>query len=286
MEENVPKKKRGCGGCLVFIVFVFFAIRILTSFRSTDKSSYVEFKTLDMAELNYINKIYTIKNSDYNSEVIFTQYNWNYITSNLKKRSLNLNIEVSKNEVDSAMEILNSMLDLTLGDLNISADFDTEKELYHKQYWTGMYKYMLKHTGSQIEFISTNLKKIAINERLNRNDLLTLCITMVQNIEYKIPEGTLGIIPPINSIANEFGDCDTISILLYAILEDLGFDTILYLSKMYAHAMLGINTNATGHHKILNGKPYYFLEVTNTGWGLGQISAEMQDLNLWEPIDL
>ncbi len=286
MENERPKKKRGCGGCVTFIIFIFFALRILTSFRSTEGKSFVEYEAIDTTELNYANKIYTIKNPDYNSEIIYSEYNWNYVTSNLKKRSLNLNIEVSMDETELAMEILDSMLDFTIGDLNISADFDTEKELYHTQYWTGMYKHLIVTTGPQIEFISNNLEKIAINENLNRNDLLTLCITMVQNIEYKIPEGQLGIIPPINSIAYEYGDCDTISILLYAILEDLGFDTILYLSKVYAHAMIGINTNATGHHKTLNGKPYYFLEVTNTGWNIGQISAEMQDLNQWEPIDL
>lgn len=284
MDEENPNKKGSFEGCLTLIIIIFFVIRIFIFLNSDQRKPKILETFIETEELNLSDSLYTIKNRDKN--LIHTNYNWSYVTTTLQKRDMNINIEVSKSETDLAMEILESMLYLTYGDLDITADFNNEKELYHWQYWTGMYRYLVVNTGSQIEFISNSLINIAKNENLNRNDLLNLCITMVQNIEYKIPEGTLGIIPPINSIANEYGDCDTISILLYAILDDLGFDTVLYLSRAYTHAMLGINTNSTGKYKTFNGKPYYFLEVTNVGWGLGQISSDMQDLDKWVIIDL
>ena len=88
-------------------------------------------------------------------------------------------------------------------------------------------------------------------------------------MEYKIPEFELGIIPPIVSVAEEYGDCDTRAVLLCVILEQLGYDSILYLSRVYTHAMTGIHINSTGLNKVLNNKPYYFLEVTNKGWNIG-----------------
>lgn len=274
--------RKGFGGCFSFLVLLVFIILALTNEKAPD----IQSELIDTKQLKYSKENYIIKNRDIKSNTIYTNFDWTFVTSKLKRKHISIDIEVSQAEVDKAMFTLNTMLDFTISDLQITANYNEEPEEYSRQYWSGIYRYLVKETGNALTEISESLENIAINEKLDSNDLLLFCITMVQNIEYKIPDGELGIIPPIVSIAREYGDCDTISILLHTILEKMGYDTIIYLSRVYSHAMLGVYTNSTGVFKTYNGKPYYFLEVTNTGWGLGQLSENMKNLDLWYPIDL
>lgn len=266
------------------LVILFFLIKIAI-FHINDTPQVLQ-NEFESKYLNYANKQYYIKTEKKDSEIYTSNFTWQFKTSTLKNKSINLTIETTKKEIKYAMDRLESLYNLTEDDLGITSDYNKDPENFSRQYWGAIYKKLSEETSFQTNNIAINLNKIAQNEKLNNNDLLLLCITLVQNIQYKIPTNDMGILPPIVSISERYGDCDTTSLLLHSILKKLGYETVLYYSREYRHAMLGINTNATGNFKTLNGIPYYFLEVTSSGWNIGQISPEMNNLDKWIIIPL
>jgi len=82
------------------------------------------------------------------------------------------------------------------------------------------------------------------------------------------------------------GDCDTKSLFMIMILKQLGFDVGVYYSYDYAHAMVGLNVNASGAYKEYNGKKYYFIESTYPGWKIGDIPPEMKNTKKWRLIHI
>jgi len=275
-------KSKKPGGCLTTLYLLIISLIIVINLLPEKKQ--VIYNEFSNDNLIYGNNIYTILDGGENESL--SEFNWRFKTSKLKTKDMHLNIEIDNQNVEDAMLILESLYYLTIKDLQITVDIKDNPELYAAQYWSGMYRELFSKTNSQIERISSAFLQIAENEILNNQDLLQLCITFVQNIEYKVPSEKLGIIPPIVSIAREYGDCDTVSILLISLLNGLGYESVIYYSRDYRHAMIGINTSGTGFYKTHNGKNYYFLEVTNPGWSIGQISSDMQDISKWTLIDL
>ncbi|MDA3940232.1 MAG: DNA/RNA non-specific endonuclease, partial [Spirochaetia bacterium] len=125
----------------------------------------------------------------------------------------------------------------------------------------------------------------------NKNELsdsttLNIIIDFIQQIPYEIPENDYGIFTPTEVLYKNAGDCDSKSVLAAILLQDMGYDTVLYYSKEYKHVMLGINVPSTGEYKELNGKSYYITEMTSPGWQIGDISPDCADLRYWNIISL
>ncbi len=81
-----------------------------------------------------------------------------------------------------------------------------------------------------------------------------------------------GLHSPIEFLHTKEGDCDTRTVLLYAILSHFGYDVVVINNP--EHSMLGINLPATGTYLPHQGKKYYIWETTSIGWQLGSISPE------------
>lgn len=283
-------QKKGCFSCLPFLIFLVISFRVLPgivlSLVQDDKTSSRIKESIETESLSLSEGLYRIKDLHTDSIITPSHFNWSFITSDFKNKSIDLYIETAVSEVEKAMDALNNISYLTDEDLNLTIDYDIDPDGSAVEFWGAIYRYIVYETGPQITLIAENLKEIAINEQLNSNDLLLLTITLVQNIDYQIPEEEYGIIPPLVAISREYGDCDTSALLLHTILDTLGFDTVLYYSRIYRHAMLGINTGATGEYKTLRGINYYFLEVTNSGWNIGQIASDMSNIEMWAIIEL
>ncbi len=91
-----------------------------------------------------------------------------------------------------------------------------------------------------------------------------------------------GIQSPLEFMANQKGDCDTKSLIIYSILKHFNYDVCILISEAYEHALLGINIPASGKYKMHQGKKYYTWETTVKGMDIGQISPQQSNMNLWE----
>lgn len=156
-----------------------------------------------------------------------------------------------------------------------------------EEFWSAIYKQIRDDNEKRIQIISKIFKYTIEKNKLSHYEAMEMILTFVQQIEYYIPkENYFEVYPPVNSIMLNKGDCDTKSIMLCMIYEDLGYDTILLYSSHYLHAMAAVNINGTGDYIEYKGNKYYFIETTAEGWGIGMISSEMDNLYYWYPINI
>jgi len=148
-------------------------------------------------------------------------------------------------------------------------------------------------------FIVDSLSFIAGQKQLSRVELAQMVVTFVQDIPYSyildkdcatyqtngkpcIGNIALGILSPYEFLHSLYGDCDTRAVLIYAILDELGFDPMIVVSNQYAHAMLALHLPSSGDHLRHRGKNYYFWETTAEGWLLGMLPPTTNNVNYWK----
>jgi hypothetical protein len=148
-------------------------------------------------------------------------------------------------------------------------------------------------------FLKDSLANLAKKEQLTYPDLAEMVVTFIQDIPYTLitsencekmerlnspclGQQRFGLLSPYEFIHTWKGDCDTRSVMLYALLDQLGYDVAIVSSDEYLHAMLAVNLPATGHYLQKGQKRYYFWETTATGWSPGMLPPNMKNLDYWE----
>lgn len=82
------------------------------------------------------------------------------------------------------------------------------------------------------------------------------------------------------AFASETGDCDSRSLLMVLLLNQLGIDAILLVSPEYSHAVAAIDCPGTGARFESGGKKYLIADPT-AKVGPGLIAQDMSDASKW-----
>ncbi|WP_420576529.1 hypothetical protein [Ekhidna sp.] len=169
----------------------------------------------------------------------------------------------------------------------------------YENFWGTIYSKLVKDSQTHIDFLVDSLSSIALMEELSRTELAELIVTFVQDIPYSyvrvedcseannqgkpcIGHIALGLLSPYEFLHSLYGDCDTRAVLIYAMLEKLGYDPMIVVSNEYAHAMIALNIPARGDHLRYRGKNYYFWETTGKGWPIGMLPPNSNNINYWK----
>ena len=92
-----------------------------------------------------------------------------------------------------------------------------------------------------------------------------------------------GVQSPYEFLHNLKGDCDTRSLLGYAILKKMNISASVWVSQAYGHSILGVGLPVgNGVYKTVNGLKHYGVELTNKGFRLGMISPQQRDMSNWD----
>jgi hypothetical protein len=92
-----------------------------------------------------------------------------------------------------------------------------------------------------------------------------------------------GVQSPYEFLHNLKGDCDTRSLLGYAILKKMNISASVWVSQAYGHSILGVGLPiGNGVYKTVNGIKHYGVELTNKGFRLGMISPQQRDMSNWD----
>lgn len=222
-----------------------------------------------------------INESDkYNS----VEYKWNFVTSRMKKKNINLKLKFLEKEINSSYRLLLDIENMTKSELGITAvNYD---ENYKIQYWTGVYNKLYSHDYGVFQRVGELFKEIASEENLSHIDTVNLVTSMVQNIQYEVPKLTsFEVLSPTLCINYRYGDCDTKTLLLLVVLRSIGVDCVHLHSNEYSHAMIGINIPSTGEYIEHGGMKYYFLETTSAGWYLGVLPPDVNNKTYWDVLE-
>ncbi len=175
-------------------------------------------------------------------------------------------------------------------------------------FWGDLYHYLIQKTTDELDLIYKSFHIIAKEKQISRAEFATMVVSCIQEIPYSlvliqpcdfnqmdenakkvvlecptccIGNKTAGIQSPPEFLYNLKGDCDTRTVLLFAILQKFGFDVAILNSDYYKHSILGINIPASGTYKAYQGKRYYVWETTAKYYRIGELAASSSDINKW-----
>ncbi|MDB2272342.1 hypothetical protein PM032_15155 [Halorubrum ezzemoulense] len=133
-----------------------------------------------------------------------------------------------------------------------------------------------------ISAIASKLSKYANRNRLNEIETIDFVAAFVHSLEY-VPDDVSTPYDnypryPIETLVHRGGDCEDASILLASLLRDLGYE--VGLIQVPGHLQVGVvrDRSFSGTYYNRDGKRYYVLEATGSGWELGEMPPDHQDM--------
>jgi len=147
----------------------------------------------------------------------------------------------------------------------------------HPYYYFAEYISMATDPGDDylIDTIVSKLNAAAVASNLDDRDRAELALIFVQSLTYIGDNVTtrLDEYPryPIETLFDREGDCEDTSILLAAILTEMGYDVALLLFEEFDHIGLGINFPFEYGNSWIHsdGRRYWYLDTTGgqtMGW--------------------
>ncbi len=191
-------------------------------------------------------------------------------------------------------------LNTKVGTSSTSVDFFTK-------FYAGLYEIDQKKVDNVVKIF----KDSATSKKMNSNQIAEMVTTFIQEIPYYLvhdetcakavangdsfikqyhalnkpclPNVKGGVQSPYEFLHNLKGDCDTRSLLGFAILKKLNIASSVWVSEVYGHSILGVGVpNGHGFYKIVNGVKHYGVELTAKGYRIGMVAPENNNPNNWE----
>lgn len=113
-------------------------------------------------------------------------------------------------------------------------------------------------------------------------DMIREIVRFVQDaIEYEYDITSTGEIEypryPIETLYERRGDCEDTSILLAALLKEMGYEVgFLHLPNHLAVAVRAVDDYNSSAYYEINGHRYVYIESTGSGWNIGDIPEDFQ----------
>lgn len=135
---------------------------------------------------------------------------------------------------------------------------------------------------AEIGSLADEFRDAARQRRFSAAEQVALAAAFVQSLPYTedTVTTTYDEYPryPVETLIDNGGDCEDTSILLAAILDSLGYDVVLIIFPDQ-HAAVGVAVDGVaGTYYEQAGTKYFYLETTDTGWGIGQVPDDVQGL--------
>lgn len=179
-------------------------------------------------------------------------------------------------------------------------------------FWGSLYDYLEQTDGPSLDLVMKAFQQIHRSRKLDQMEFAEMVVSCVQDIPYSFifqeeclnaeryeqsirsiledcPECCLGNIPfgiqnPISFLQNLKGDCDTRTVMIYAVLKHFNYDVAILNSEFYRHSIIGINLPAPGLHKRHYGKKYVVWETTAKYYEAGKLPGNFNDITHWNVI--
>lgn len=82
---------------------------------------------------------------------------------------------------------------------------------------------------------------------------------------------------PVETLVDGVGDCEDMAILAATILHEMDYDVLLVFLPDHMALAVACGEEHEGTYYMYGGRRYYYLEVTNVGWDIGQIPQEYRN---------
>ncbi|MFC2048458.1 hypothetical protein ACFLSK_03395 [Chloroflexota bacterium] len=129
-----------------------------------------------------------------------------------------------------------------------------------------------------IDALVEKLTAAAERDGLSKYQTVEMVTAFVQSLPYTLDSVSTPYDEypryPLETLADEGGDCEDTSILLAALLDKMGYGVVLL--DFPSHVAVGLKggEGVYGTYWNYGGDKYHYIETTGTGWGIGQLPEE------------
>jgi transglutaminase-like putative cysteine protease len=131
-----------------------------------------------------------------------------------------------------------------------------------------------------ISAMAQQFQKAATSNGFSPTETVAFLTSFVQSMPYTSDSVTTGadeyVRYPYETLVDNGGDCEDTSILLAALLKELGF--IVVLVEPPGHLGVGVALASAGGSAAFeyNGRPYAYVETTGAGWAMGDVPPQYE----------
>jgi len=179
-------------------------------------------------------------------------------------------------------------------------------------FWGDLYDYLDQKDTPKLDLVIAAFTEIQTTQNLNQMEFAEMVVTCIQDIPYSLvfegeclpPENyeyeiqrvlkdcpeccvgdvKFGVQNPVTFLQSLKGDCDSRTVLIYAILKYFGYDIAILNSNYYRHSILGINIPGAGTYKTHYGKRYLLWETTNKYFKAGDLPSTFNNVSYWDVV--
>jgi len=136
-----------------------------------------------------------------------------------------------------------------------------------------------------LEMLVKEIEEAAVGEGFDEWETVNFAVSFVQSLPYTSDTVTTPYDEypryPIETLVDYGGDCEDSSILMAAILYEMGYGVILLSPP--GHMAVGVlgGEGVYGTYWEHNGKKYYYLETIGEGWRIGEIPPVYESENAY-----
>ena len=147
-----------------------------------------------------------------------------------------------------------------------------------------------------IKSLIDEIENIARQEQFSELEKVEFVTAFVQHLPYTTDSVTTPYDEypryPVETLVDDGGDCEDTSILLAALLNEMDYGVVLVAFPETAdtggHMGIGVLGGEGIHGTYFNvdGQKYFYVETTNTGWGIGDIPEQYEEVgvNIYEMV--
>jgi hypothetical protein len=149
--------------------------------------------------------------------------------------------------------------------------------------WARFYRMVYRESASRLDaFTEAFARSLPLDDPTERARRV---LAWVQGFSDERDDSLIDFVPPLPAAFERRGDCDARAVVMAIILERLGIDCVLMISRAYSHAMVGVDVPGGGQRFPFLGRDYLVAETT-TRVGIGMIDAGQADLSKWLGVDV
>lgn len=213
-----------------------------------------------------------------------------------QKNKIPVSVKINQKEIKSSIYEEDVAASRFLIDTEYSVLKNYANDENWKEAWKRYYRALYRDTRGRIKNFTNDVYSVLYKDLKNQNsknmryDLNKMLLSWVQNLSYgreNNPNGAdFSSIPQI--LTGSISDCDSRSLMLCAMLNQIGVESVLFVSNEYHHAVYGSYINPASASEnaniIIEEKPFLLCETTKKGLNPGLIASDMNQTEKWIPV--
>ncbi|SIQ54885.1 hypothetical protein SAMN05920897_110123 [Alkalispirochaeta americana] len=151
--------------------------------------------------------------------------------------------------------------------------------------WQRYFRMIYRDNFQRLEPVAEELFRDLTLQGIARHEMPGHILSWLQGAEYRRTGSLSDLKNPAGALVAFAGDCDSLGLTYAILLQHLGFEAILMVSREYAHALVGVDIPGDGARFPFEGREWLVAELT-AEVPLGKIAQEQSDIGGWIGVKL